>query len=508
MRPTSGAASAVTGTAAAVEQAASRDPQGIALVHGDEQVRFETLHERVSCAGAALVELGVERGDRVALVLDSTPAFAVAFFAAGRCGAVAVPLDPVLQGPELGFFFRESGVRAAVVEPRLVPLVRRAAKTASAPIELAVVEGATRGATSLDASRGEAPARADAGPDEDAVYQYSSGSTGRAKRVPRTHRQLLDEVDGYVEGITLGPDDAILGMVPLHHTYGLGCCLLAGLRSGATLVLPEDRHPFVLRRTRTLELIEQSRVTVVPGVPVQFRVLTAGRRHPRLSDVRLFLSAAAALPRATFDAFHDAFGQPVRQLYGCTETGALTVNLDADPVATAASVGRPLPGVRVSIRDSSGSEVADGRIGDVAVSSAGMTRGYAGAAEADRVSFRDGWFLTGDRGRIDDDGRLYLTGRTKLLIDVAGRKVDPIEVEDVLATHPRVREVVVVGAATGVEGEERVKAAVVPDGRCDERDLRRFCAERLAAYKVPEVVELRDEIPRSPLGKILRDRLV
>jgi long-chain acyl-CoA synthetase len=495
------------GTAAVVEQAASRDPKGIALVYGEEQVRFETLQERVSQASAALAGLGVEPGDRVALVLDSTPAFAVAFFAAGRCGAVAVPLDPVLPGPELGFFFRESGVRAAVVEPRLAPVVRRAAKTAPSPVEIAVVEGGARGATSLDASHGGTAGPVDAGPGDDAVFQYSSGSTGRAKRVPRTHRQLLDEVDGYVEGIALGPDDAILGMVPLHHTYGLGCCLLAALRSGATLVLPEDRHPFVLRRARTVELIEHSGVTVVPGVPVQFRVLAGGRSHPRLPDVRLFVSAAAALPRATFDAFHDAFGHPVRQLYGCTETGALTVNLDPDPVATAASVGRPLPGVRVSVRDSSGAEVSDGRIGDVAVSGAGMTRGYADA-EADRVSFRDGWFFTGDRGRIDDEGRLYLTGRTKLLIDVAGRKVDPIEVEDVLATHPRVREVVVVGATTAVEGEERVKAVVVPDGRCDERDLRRFCAERLAAYKVPEVVELRDEIPRSPLGKILRDRLV
>jgi long-chain acyl-CoA synthetase len=369
------------------------------------------------------------------------------------------------------------------------------------------VDGERRGAHTLSSLGQGSRTKVDGRQDDDALYQYSSGSTGRAKRVPRTHRQLLDEVEGYAEGIALEPDDAILGMVPLHHTYGLGCCLMAAVHSGATLVLPEDRHPFVLRRARTLELIEQSRVTVVPGVPVQFRVLAGARGSPRLPDVRLVLSAAAALPRATFDAFREAFGLPVRQLYGTTETGALTVNLDADPAATAGSVGRPLPGVRVTIRDGSGGEVEDGRIGDVVVSSVGMTRGYA-ESEDDSLAFRDGWFSTGDRGRIDEDGRLYLTGRTKLLIDVAGRKVDPIEVEDVLATHPRVREVVVVGTATGVEGEERVKAVVVPDGRCEERDLRRFCAERLAAYKVPETVEFRDEIPRSPVGKVLRNYLV
>jgi long-chain acyl-CoA synthetase len=508
LTPASGAARVLASTAGLVERAASQHPTRVALVHGDEQVRYETLHEQVGRAAAALTEIGVTAGERVALVLDSTPDFAVAFFAVGRCGGVAVPLDPVLSGPELEFYFHESGVRAAVVEPRLVPVARRAAEQSSASIDVLVLGDGRRGARSLRELGGDTSSSRDAEQDDDAIYQYSSGSTGRAKRVPRTHRQLLDEVESYAGAIALTPDDAVLGLVPLHHTYGLGCCLLASVHSGAALVLPEDRQPFVLRRARTLELIERSGATVVPGVPAQFRLLADAKGAGRLPAVRLVLSAAAALPRATFDAFHEAFELPVRQLYGCTETGALTVNLDPDPVATAGSVGLPLRGVRVAIHDAAGDAIEDGRIGDVAVSSVGMTRGYAGEGEAERQSFRDGWFSTGDRGRLDEDGRLFLTGRTKLLIDVAGRKVDPIEVEDVLATHPRVREVVGVGTATGVEGEERVKAVVVPDGRCDERELRRFCAERLAGYKVPETVEFRDEIPRSPVGTILRNNLV
>jgi long-chain acyl-CoA synthetase len=504
----SGAARSAATTSGLLEQAASRHPNRIAVVHGDEEVSYEALLERVTAAAGALAELGVAPGDRVALVLDSAPGFAAAFFAAGYAGAVAVPLDPVLRGPELEYYFRESNVRAAIVEPRLVSVAGRAARGATAPIDVAVLEGEHRGAKALDSLSGGAAGRVDAEPGEDALYQYSSGSTGRAKRVPRTHRQLLDEVAAFADGISLDPDDSILGIVPLHHTYGLGCCLLAAVHSSATLVLPEDRQPFMLRRTRTLELIGRAGVTVVPGVPMQFRLLAGARRSDPIRDVRLFLSAAAPLPRATFDAFRETFGQPLRQLYGCTETGALTVNLDPDPAATVGSVGRPLEGVRLAIRDGSGNDVGDGRIGDVEVSSVGMTRGYVEDAVGDRASFHDGWFSTGDRGRIDDEGRLYLTGRSKLLIDVAGRKVDPIEVEDVLATHPRVREVVVVGTATGIEGEERIKAVVVRDGRCEERDLLRFCAERLAAYKVPELIEFRDEIPRSPVGKIQRSQLV
>jgi long-chain acyl-CoA synthetase len=138
-----------------------------------------------------------------------------------------------------------------------------------------------------------------------------------------------------------------------------------------------------------------------------------------------------------------------------------------------------------------------------------MCRGYAGVDEdVNRQAFLDGWFRTGDRGRVDDDGRLVITGRKKLLIDVKGDKVDPIEVEDVLAVHPKVREVVVVGVASDVEGEELVKAVVVPEELCSERELIRYCQERLANYKVPKLVEFRDEIPKSSLGKVLRKYLV
>jgi long-chain acyl-CoA synthetase len=207
-----------------------------------------------------------------------------------------------------------------------------------------------------------------------------------------------------------------------------------------------------------------------------------------------------------FDAFARAFDVPVRQLYGLTETGCVTVNLDPDPWATAGTVGRALPGVDVAILDAAGGILETGRIGEVALRGPGLTRGYVGVAEQ---AFRDGWFLTGDRGRLDEEGRLTLTGRRKLLIDVKGEKVDPIEVEDVLAVHPRVRDVVVVGVPSEIEGESLIKAAVVPvNGSGSERELIRYCRERLANYKVPHAVEFLDEIPRSSLGKVLRKYLV
>jgi long-chain acyl-CoA synthetase len=248
-------------------------------------------------------------------------------------------------------------------------------------------------------------------------------------------------------------------------------------------------------------------VTVFPAVPFHLRVLADAPGGADLSGLRLCLSAGNALPRATFEAFTAAFGVTPRQVYGCTEAGAVTANLDGDARATCGSVGRALDGVTVAVVDPGGNPVEAGHHGEVTIRSAAMTRGYAGA-EGDAAAFPGGAFLTGDRGRLDADGRLWLTGRRKRLIDVRGDKVDPVEVEDVLAVHPRVRDVVVVGAQSTVEGEELVKAVVVADGPCAARELVRFCRERLADHKAPRIVEFREEIPRSPLGEVLRKYLV
>ena len=477
----------------------------LALSCGGEQLSYDDLWDRVGRFAHGLASRGIGRGDRVAVLLPNGPGFVIAFLAVAQLGAVAVPLNPQFKKAELAFYFHDCGVRAVITDETSAALCRTIVPRVSPWGDAAEI------VTSVDALV-EAHSPLSPEPpslDEDVMVQYSSGSSGRPKRVPRTPRQLSAEVDAYVATIGLGAHDTILCSIPLFHTYGLGCCLLAAIRSGATLALLDEPQPFTLMRERALELLERERVTVFPAVPLIFRLLAESGAAADLSSVRLCVSAGNALPRATFDAFAAAFGVPIRQLYGLTETGAVTVNLDGDPVATAHSVGRPIRDVELAILDGAGNDLGADRIGEVAVRGPGLFRGYAGVDEQlNRVSFRDGWFRTGDRGRLDDDGRLVLTGRSKLLIDVKGDKVDPIEVEDVLAVHPKVREVVVVGVATEIEGEELVKAVVVPDDSCSERELIRYCQERLANYKVPAMVEFWDEIPKSSLGKVLRKYLI
>jgi long-chain acyl-CoA synthetase len=469
-----------------------------ALVYGEERITYADLQEQVERLAGALAARGLTDGAPVALVLPNVPEFVVAFLGILRAGAVVVPLNPHFKEAELEFHFRECGVKAVITDAAGEPACRSVAERLEAPPELLI---------ELDSLDGGATPSAP-GIDADAVFQYSSGSTGRPKRVPRTHRHLRAEADGYAAALELTAEDTIFCTVALFHTYGMGCCLLAAVRSGATLVLFDNPNPFVLQRGRALEQIERERATIFPGVPFTFRLLAEAPEDADLSSVRLCFSAAAALPRATFKAFYERFDVPVRELYGCTEAGCVTVNVDPDPRGTAGSVGTPIEGVELSIADESGEPVEEGRIGEVLIRSAAMTPGYADAEELNAEAFRDGWFRSGDRGRIDDQGRLFLTGRTKRLIDVRGDKVDPIEVEDVLAVHPKVGEVVVVGVESELPGEELIKAVVVPAGDCQERELIRYCRERLADYKVPSRVEFREEIPTGPGGKVLRKYLL
>ena len=287
----------------------------------------------------------------------------------------------------------------------------------------------------------------------------------------------------------------------------MGACLFASAASGATIVILEDPHPFLLKRHRALDLIERERATIFPGVPFNFRLMAEAPAAADLSSLRLCFSAGTALPRASFEAFGERFGVLVRQLYGSTETGMITANMSDDPVSSFESVGTPVEGVLVEIVDD-GAVLPPGEVGEVAVTSPAASSGYAGADEVSREAFRAGRYLTGDLGHLDEDGLLYLEGRKKLLIEVGGYKIDPIEVQDVIGAHPSVSEVIVVGVRGEAEGEETVKAVVVPSENCDESELISFCRERLANFKVPRTVEFRDEIPMSPLGKILRKYMV
>jgi long-chain acyl-CoA synthetase len=340
--------------------------------------------------------------------------------------------------------------------------------------------------------------------DDDIVYIYSSGSTGRPKCAPRTVVQYWWEMDDVVTCLKLGRSDTIFGVIPLFHNFGAVQCMLASVGSGARLVMFKNPNPFVLRRQSALALLEKERVTIFPGVPFIFEHLVECTKSADLSSIRVCYSAAAALSQETADAFLAKYDIPIRDHYGCTEVGAMTIDLDPIPRQHGRSVGKPFPGVQVLILDEDGEPLGPKEQGEVVVRSRAMTRGYLGLDELNQQAFREGRFYTGDLGCLDEEGRLFLLGRKKFIIDVVGHKVDPYEVEDALAEHTNVRDSVVIGAPNENGDGTIVKAYVVADPICDERELIAFCRARLANFKVPQAVEFVSEIPKNTLGKVIR----
>ena len=483
-------------------------PDDCAVVFGETRLSNAALHARAERCGRAFLAHGIAPGDRVALLLENSPEFVAAFFGIAACRAVAVPLNLELKAEEIAFYLGDAGVRCLLVDPARVALALQVVAGLPQRCEVIVAGPEVPGTLALpDLLANAPPVKLPAcRHDDELIYIYSSGSTGRPKCAPRTVLQYWWEMNSVIECLGLGRQDVIFCMIPLFHNFGAVHCMLAAAGSGARLVILDGANPFALHRQRALRLIAGEAATILPGVPFMFGHLANTRGDFDLSRVRICYSAAAALTPETAAAFLARFGVPIRNHYGCTEVGVMTIDLDPQPRADGATVGRAFPGVRIRILDDTGSELPPGEVGEVVVASRAMTSGYRGGAEDGRALFRDGNYHTGDLGALDSAGRLFLHGRKKFVIDVVGQKVSPVEVEDVLAAHPAVRESVVIGIPAADGRGETVMAYVVAATPCTADELQSFCAARLANFKVPRSLAFISEVPRNGLGKLLRRR--
>ena len=467
-------------------------PRQAALVEGKSLLTWRDLDQRVSRLANSLWSEGIRNGDAVGVVLPNSCEFVTTFLALTRNGAVAVPVNPDLKALEIRAVLEASRCKMAVFDARLTEVCQQLLN--DNVIRNALVEGKGQaGVPGLDGltDRSLSPRNRSVPSEESPLIQMlTSGTTGPPKRIVRTHGQIMFLANAYQSAIDGSPEDRILALIPLSHGHGFCSCLLATLRSGATLFLQRS-----FDRRAALETLSRERITLFPAVPFVFSVLADTRMADPidLSDIRLSVTGGTPLRRETWVKVRDRLGLLLRQSYGSVETGVLTINMAQDPEATAESVGRPLPGISLAILDEAGNPLAAGTVGEVAVQSPGA--GKPCRADARRyLKPLDGWIRTNDLGRLDDEGRLYLTGRKGRIINVAGRKVLPSEVETVLSRHPAVKQVVVVPYRDAY-GEEAVHALIVVGEKCTASELLTHCRALMADYKVPRFIEFRDSLP-------------
>lgn len=484
-----------------------RHPHKDAIIDGNKRITYSELNECISNLAGWLISRGVQRGDRVALLLQNSSEFVISFFAIAAIGAIAVPLNIQYKEQELTGYLRDSNPKVVIALSHLIPLIKEVIsdlRNKECDV-IGVPDGRNESFSYMHAIKGNSPfyRPVDLQPENDVLCQYSSGSTGKPKRIIRTHSNLVSEAGNFNATVKITSNDKILCVVPLFHAHGFGNCMLASLYAGATLVILED-----FNRRKVLQTIQDEQITVFPGVPFMFSILaeTPLREKIRLSSLRLCFSAGAPLSHETFQKFFEKYGVPIRQLYGTTETGSVSINLDENISNTADSVGLPMKNVVVEIFGEKGEILQSNETGEIGIKSAAAIKGYSGSEDLNRESFRNEYFFPLDLGRKDNNGNLYITGRKTLFINTGGNKVDPSEIEVLLGKYPKVKEVVVVGAKS-YYGEGVIKAVIVPNIQCSEREIIDFCKGKIADFKIPKIIEFRDEIPKSPLGKVLRKYL-
>ena len=471
-------------------------PEKIAVSIDGFDLDYHGLFKHISSCIDILSKHGVGKGDVVALALPNGLDFVVVTIATMAIDAILLPLNPRFKPEELHHYLLMNPPKVVFLPPDLRPIVE------NMPLQASIFEKlpdiTTKSSpTPLQCSDDEV--------DNPALYMFSSGSTGKSKRITRTQRQIMSEYYSLEKTISLHSSDCILCTVPLYHAHGFGNAMIASLMTGARLViLTQEFSP-----RATARFMETYGVTIYPAVPFMYKMIvdTRFKTVPNLDKLRLLISAGARLPQDVADSFLRIYGKAICQLYGSTETGAVCINL-LHPVEKVSSVGRPLHGMDVSILDESGHQLPAGQEGEIWINSPAMTHQYDDLPEVTSECFIGNRFFAGDLGYLDDEGDLFVTGRKKLMINVAGYKVDPLEIEHVLKSHPAIDDVVVVGVADQHYGE-LIKAVVVcaPGKVCDEQDLIDHAASQLTEYKIPKIIEFRSEIPYSPLGKVLRKYL-
>ncbi len=474
-----------------------KHPGRIAVIEGDRKITYGTLDSMVRSLSSFLSSRGTQYGDRVAILLHNSIEFIISFFSISRLGAIAVPINPGYKENEIEFYASHSQVKILITEDRLRSVAEKAMAATGASV--VVIKG-EKTDWSFSEVNFENHIKTSIRPSDEAIYLYSTGSTGRPKRVSRTHLNLIALANNHTQTTGWTEADRILFTVPLSHTYGFGN-FISAVKVGASMYVLGE-----FNRNRVIDIIEGESITVFPAVPFMLNVIaeTFLPNSRDFSSLRLVISAGAPLSKETFYKFHERFSIYPRQFYGSTETGVISINLGDEKRFD--SVGLPVKNVEVRIFRDDGTEANTNEVGEIAVKSPSMTTGYYGLPEETERSFRDGYYFTGDLGRIDEEGYIYIVGRKKLIINVAGNKVDPIEIENLLLRHPKIKDVAILGVKDKY-GNESVKAVIVAREDMDIKEVHNYCKGRISDFKIPRIIEFRDEIPKSPTGKILREYL-
>lgn len=522
-------------------QSARKYPDQPCTIFKGASITYQDMDRLTDRLAAALHHLGIQKGDRVGIFIPNTPQFVLAYFAVLKIGGIVVATNPMYTGREIkhqandsgmelmivmsNFYHRvkevqaETGIKKLLVTniketlPPLKSVLFTLFKEKKAGFRVTLEEGDLWMQDLMDQFQPEDLPQVEVGPDDPAIFQYTGGTTGIPKAAVALHRNLVAntlQIKSWIPTAVEG-EEVVLMAIPLYHVYGMVCGMNFGLALGAALVMVPDARDI----EDVVINLEKYNATIFPGVPALYNAINhfpdvqAGKYD--LSSIKACISGSAPLMRETKETFEALTGGVVFEGYGLSEAPTASHCNPLQGENRTGSIGLPFPDVdaRIIDLDDETSEVPVGAIGELVLQAPQVFKGYHNMPTETRNALREGWLYTGDIARMDEDGYFYIVDRKKEVIKPGGFQVWPREVEEVIQDHPDVVEVGVGGVPDPYRGET-VKAWVVieEDRVVTEEDIRIWCREKLASYKVPTEIEFRDELPKTHVGKLLRRELI
>ncbi len=496
-----------------LEEAAKRYGKKTAIVLSDRRLSYAELDEASNKVANTLISMGVNKGDRVAMLLPNIPEFVIIYFGIIKAGGIAVPLDTGYKVDELASLFDNCQPKALVAEsPFLEPLVPALPRFKSIKhvIDLgSKYEGQFLGYREIMATSSTQRIEVEPEPEDIATISYTGGPTNRPRGAMFSHRSLCTEAIIAGNGFQQTDKDIMmLFALPLLHMYGLGAVLLTSVNSASTIIIVPGTGISI---GSLMEAIEREKGTILLGVPYIYALAAkmANREGIKndLSSLRLCASGGAPLSINVIRQFKQHYGFTILDMWGLTEAVSQVTCQPIDGTGKLGSVGKALPGWEVKIVDDNGKELSPNQPGEIIVRGP-ITKGYYNNPQATAEAIRDGWLYTGDIGRVDENGDLFILGRKKETIIVKGQNIYPSDIEEVLHTHPEVAEAAVVGVPDELRGEVvRAVISLKAGEVTTEEEIRRFCQKHMADYKVPKQVVFTDSLPKTATGKISKEDL-
>ena len=474
----------------------------------DRVITYAEFRKRVFILANALKKLGFRKGDFIHVLVQNSPETLIAYFAIQRIGAIAGPVNGWWKAPEVEYLLNDSKGRGLIIEDQYLSILKEIRdKCPSLEVVIEVGNSPQPGHVSFNAlmeGNDSTPVESDADMEDTAYIFYTSGTTGNPKGVLLSHKNVLADVGGITKALKLDEKMVLLCFLPLFHVNAMLTCTFS-MGMG---------HEIVLRKgfsaSEFWEVVDKYKVNFWSAVPAVYQILLTDptRQKFDLSSLKFGVCGAAPLTPETFTKFQEVFNIPIVEGYGLTEVTCVSTINPRDGVRKIGSIGLPLPGQTIKIIDEQGNELPPGAAGEIIIGGDAVMKGYYNRPEETAKTIVNGFLRTGDVGYRDNDGYIFIVDRIKDMIIRGGENIYPKEIDNLLATHPKIQEAATVGVPDKTMGEE-VKVFIVPlDESLTEEEVINFCKEKLANFKVPRYVEIIDEdFPRSPIGKVLKKDL-